>query len=263
MFARLIIGLAILTLLSVGIPQACASGEESAVLKRLGEIERRLARIERELQQVTGAIRRLPGGEAALDVRESPEYKELEERLKRLQERLGADALRDPAEIWRIMGDPKELSQRLDTLAEAFAPTITDPSRRKEFEQDVLALKENIGEEVSEEELYHRVRKRLSERLEQSTSDREKAWLRRLLEELEKSSGQDRKEMLSRYVRFENMKAVHELARKYSVPRELMVESGLGFIGPGPRAPRHRGGPERNGPGRGAPRGNPRERRRP
>jgi hypothetical protein len=263
MFARLMTGLAILTFLSVDIPQACAAGEESAVLKRLGDIERRLGKIERELQQLTVAVRRLPGGEAALDVRESPEYKRLEARLKELQEKLGAEPLRDSAEIWRIMGDPKELSQRLDKLGEAFAPTITDANRRSEFEQDILALKKKIGEEVSEEELYERVRKRLSERLEKSTSDREKAWLRRLLEELEKSSGQDRKEMLSRYVRFENMKAVHELARKYSVPRELMVESGLGFIGPGPRAPRHRGGPERNGPGRGAPRGNPRERRRP
>ena len=264
MLGRFIGGPAAFLILLAVFSGTAVGEEQSAVLRKLGEIERRLGKIERELQQLTGAVRRLPGGEAAFDVRESAEYKDLEKRCRELQQKLGEGALRNPAEIWRVMGDPKELSRRLDQLAEAFAPTLTDPGQRKEFEQDVQALKEKIGKEVSDEELYRRVRERLSERLKKTTSDREKAWLQRQLDALERSEGPMRKEMIARYVRIENFGAIHELAKKYSIPRELMVSNGFPFVGYGGRPPRRREGSDRPGPPRGGgPRGNSRGRREP
>ena len=112
-----------------------------------------------------------------------------------------------------------------------------DERRRREFIEEVDVLKETIGKEMSEEELYELVRSRFSQRIESTTNEREKGWLRRELETLDRSSGEERRGVIDRFVRFHNIRVLFELAQKYSIPREEMVRHGLAFIGPRGRPP--------------------------
>jgi len=252
MCVRAVIGLVVLLMLSPACPEARVSEETSQTLVKLDEIGRRLNRIEESIQQLHMALRRLGEGKGAIDVRQTPEYQALEKRFEGLQERARSEPLRTLSEIWQAMGDPKELARRLDKLVEAFGATIADPNRRKEFQEDVRALKERTGKEVSEEELYEKVRKGISERLRRASNDREKAWLKRQLDALEEAKGPEREAALARYVRLDNVGALQELARKYSIPREQMVKCGLSFVGRPGRPPRQHEGRERPRP-RGAP----------
>lgn len=258
MCVRVFIGLVVLLMLSPAYPEAGISEDTSQVLVKLDEIERRLNRIEESIQQLHVALRRLGEGKGAIDVRRTPEYQALEKRFERLQERVTSEPLRTLSEIWQAMGDPKELARRLDKLVEAFGPTIADPDRREEFQDDVRALKERIAKEVSEEELYEKVREKISERVRRASNEREKAWLKRQLDALEESKGAERKAALARYVRIGNVGALQELTRKYSIPREQMVKCGLAFVGRPRRLPRQHEGRERPGPRRAPPRGAPR-----
>jgi hypothetical protein len=262
MRGRLVIPLAFFLALSVSLPGSAARDEQSAILKKLDEIDLRLGRIEREMRQINEAMTQLAAGEEGFDVRQTPQYKALEKQFQELQSKLEAQTSRNPAEVWRAMGNPKEVSRRLEMLRELVAPTIPDETRRKEFERDVRALKDKTGKEVSQKELFEQLWNWLSNRLKESSSEREKAWLRDQLEKLEESEGKEREEMVARFVRIGNVRAVHELAQKYSIPRDLMVKAGFPFVGYGGRPGRHRESPDRpSRPPRGRPNGSRRGQR--
>jgi len=233
MATRFVIGLAALLLLPPAFPQEGAVRESSPILSKLDEINQRMNRIEQDIRQIHAALRRLEEGRRGPG--EGPR----------------TAPGRDPKEIWQAMGNPKELARRLNMLARTFAPTIHDEGRQEEFNKDVELLKEKIGQDVSEEELYQKLQQRLSERIDKSTNEREKAWLQRQLDALKQAKGQERKGMLDRFVRIQNIRALHQLAQKFSIPCEHMVRSGLAFVGyrRGPRREPHRpeGGPR---PGR-------------
>ncbi len=247
MCVKVVIGLAIFLMLTPAFPEAGNIEETSQILKKLSEIDQRLDRIERSVQELQRAVSRVKAGEGTIDVRQTPEYQALKERLEGLQEKAREEPLKTLSEIWQAMGDPKELTRRLDMLVETFSPTISDADRRGEFQRHVQALKEKMGREVSGEELYEEVRGKLLERLRITGNEREKAWLRREVDALEKSQGEDRRERIARYVRIGNIRALQELANKYSIPRDQMVKCGLAFVGHEGRPPRHPGG-ERPGP---------------
>jgi len=258
MYVRTAILLAAFAIFSTGFPEGKIHPDRGPLLARLDEIDQCLEQMENDIQRLRATARRLKEEKEAVDIRQTPEYRELERRFRELQEKTGLRPPRSPAEIWEAMGNPKELARRLDLLAEKFAPTVPDEEKRKEFREEVEALKKKIGEEVSQEELQRKVRERLSERLKRATSEREKAWLQRQLEELERSKGPELKASIDRFVRIENVRAMHELAEKYSIPRELMVECGLAFIEfprRPPRRPERGEGPE---PPMMPPRGEPR-----
>jgi hypothetical protein len=224
MITSFTIGLTVLLFLSPALSQEGTVRESSQILKKLDEISQRLSRIEQDIKQIRITLRRLEGD------RRGP------------QEGPRVSPGRDPKEIWQAMGNPIELAKRLEMLVRVVAPTIRDEGKREEFKKDVDALKEKIGRDVSEEELYEKVRQRLSERLEKTTNEREKAWLKRQLDALEESEGEARKEMVDRFVRIQNIRALHDLARKYSIEREHMVRCGLAFVGyrrGPPGEPRH------------------------
>ncbi len=261
MCGKVVISLAVFLMLSPAYPEADDSGETSQILVKLSEIEGRLDRIEQSLQELRLAVSQLPGRKGALDVRQTPEYRALERRLQGLQEKMRSEPLKTLEEIWRAMGDPKELRRRLDKLAEAFGPTIGDAKRREEFDQDVGALKERIGKEISEDELYEKVRERISERLKRASNERERDWLQRQLNALERAEGPERTASLARYVRIGNVGAVQELAKKYSIPRDQLVKCGLAFVGRGRRPPRPYERRDETGPRRVPPRERTRPRR--
>lgn len=214
MCEKIMIAMAAFVLLCPAFSQEQGEGESSAILKKLDGIERRLERMEQEIRQLEGMVRHLAGPRG----QEGPE-------------RTGPPSEPDPKEIWEAMGNPKELTRRLDSLVEAFPRTIPDEQKRGEFLQEAEALKETIGREMSEQELYQLVRSRFSNRIESTTNEREKGWLQRELEALDRSSGEERKGMIDRFVRFYNIRVLFDLAQKYSIPREEMVRHGLAFIG--------------------------------
>jgi hypothetical protein len=252
MLEKFLVALTSFFILTPVFPEPGADEAASRILRKLDEIDSRLKRVEQDIRQIQLTLRRLPGEKAPFDVRQTPEYRDLEGKLHMLQERT---SLRNPAKIWEALGDPRELSQRLDMLLESFGPTISSEATREEFNKDVAALKEKIGKDVSDEELYQRARKALSERLAHADNDREKAWLSKQLEGLEQSEGEDRKNRIDRFVRSESLRALYELARKHSIPREEMTKNGLAFIGyagrPAPKPGRHDRGGHPGPPSRG------------
>lgn len=219
MSEKIIIAMAAFVLLCPAFSQERGEGESSAILNKLDGIERRLERMEQEIRQLEGMVRHLAG----------PKGQEGTERPE-----IRSEA--DPREIWEAMGNPKELNRRLDSLVEAFPSKISDERKRRAFIEEVEALKETIGTEMSDDELYQLVRNRLSERIGSTGNEKEKGWLQRQLEALEQSRGGERRGMIDRFVRFHNIRVLFELAQKYSVPPEQMVRCGLAFIG-------HRGRP--------------------
>ncbi len=218
MKGKALIGLAILLLLSSAFPEEVEK-EQSDILQKIRDLEQRVNRLEQELLQLREKLEKAP-----------PE-RQVPKEPGPFREGAGPELHGDPQKIWQAMGDPEELTKRLNNLAEAFAPTLSDEKKRAEFLKDVENLKEKIGKKRSEEELYKALWDRLSERVAQTPSKREKAWLQRQREALEKSTGEERKTHLDRYVRIENIGALHELGEKYAIPREQMVKSGLAFIG--------------------------------
>lgn len=230
MFAKLVIVLGALALVSPVCPQEQTDQGTSRILKKLSEIDERLNRIEREIEQVRAVVNRL-AEEAPRGLRPLSGIRPLDKSPRPPEGAVGPELLRDAAQIWQAMGDPKEIARRLDSLVEAFSPSMSDEKKRDEFKKEVETLKKKIGKEVSEEEVFKAARERLSERIAAASNEREKDWLRRQLEAFERSEGADRKARIDRFMRIENIGALHELARKYSIPREQMVACGLAFVG--------------------------------
>ena len=226
MCERIMIAMAAFLLLRPALSQEQGEKESSAILKKLDSIERRLERMEQDIRQLEGMVRHL-------DAAGGPRPEEP-----------GSPPETDPKEIWDAMGNPKELNRRLDSLVKSFSPKIPDERKRGEFVEEVEALKETIGKETSEDELYHLVQNRFSERIGNTTNDKERAWLQRELKTLEQSKNDERKQMIDRFVRFHNIRVLFEFAQKNSIPPEEMVRHGLAFIGDRRRPPGEPGRPE-------------------
>ncbi len=233
MSVKLMSGLVVLLMVTPAVAGAVNDEQASQIMKKLNRIDQRLNRLEQDIRQLHSALGRLTGEKGPTE-----------------QQAPFPDFRKDPREIWQAMGDPAELTKRLNTLAESFAPTIPDQARREEFMRDIEALSTKIGQTTSQEELYEKARERLTERLSSAVNEREKLWLQRQLDALERSEGGDRMAEIDRYIRIENITALHELAKKHSIPSEQMVKCGLAFIGHGRRPPVHPGGPDAEGPPR-------------
>lgn len=246
MCERIVITMAVFLLLCPALSQEQGEKESSAILKKLDSIERRLERMEQDIRQLEGMVRHLDATKGLPP--EGPV----------------TPPAADPKEIWEAMGNPRELNRRLENLSKGFSPKIPDERKRAEFVEEVEELKETIGKEMSEEELYHLVQNRLSEKMGSTGNDREKAWLQRELKTLEQSKNDERRRMIDRFVRFHNIRVLFELAQKYSIPPDEMVRHGLAFIGDRRRPPGEPGRSEgdRRGDDRsrgtpGTPRGKP------
>ncbi len=235
--------------------------------KNFEGISQRLGHIEREVRELRQELAEVEREKRQPDLRETcRKLDEIGRDLSGVRESLrGPEGERkppgppgrDPRELWQAMGNPTELAKRLDMLVSLAAPTLPDDETREQFKKDVEALKKKIGSELSEEELYALVRERILERIETTTNDREKAWLQGQLDVLDKSEGEARKEMVDRFVRIQNIGALHELGREYSIEREQMVKCGLAFVGYRRRPPGDIRRPdEERRPGR-RPRGTP------
>lgn len=240
--------------------------------RRIGAVEKKTDEIKKLLEKMTG--RETTAGEGHATIREGSGdvTKELEnlsddiativESLESLTQEVAsfrgemsnvATASREVSErverrrTWEEMGDGEKLAERLATLSTAYGEKLDETGRRDEFEAEIEALKSKASTQYTTEELAAKYIEDLTTQINETTEDRRRGWYERRLERLQNATGDDLTEMISNYRRFENMRELSGIIRKYDIPRELVQEQGL--ITFGGRGGRRGGG--RRGGGRG------------
>lgn len=157
------------------------------------------------------------------------------------------DALRDRGSAWRAMGEPKELSQRLDNLARNFSGRIADPATRTQFVNELENMKGRYGAQLSPEQKREQARALVSEAISSTQDERARGWMEGQLRSLDEAgSPEELTERADRVIQFQRMREIGELTRKYNIPQEVVRDSGLVSF--------DRGGPG-GGPGGFGPRG--------
>jgi len=162
------------------------------------------------------------------------------------------EALRDRRGAFEAMGQPGEMSRRLDFLVKNFSGNIADPATRSQFVQDVETMKASYFASLSPEEKLQRVRALLSESVNDAGSDdRRRGMVERQLRSLDEAdNAEELGERVDRILQFQKMREIGEMTRKYNIPEETVRDSGLvsfggrggpGFMGRG-GGPRGRGG---------------------
>ena len=237
--------------------QANQTRQMSQMSKRIDSVDAKLTSIEKSVNALLGASAvGGPEGAAQLKVKsdfaETKEYQDIMSEIALLNERVGGvqegftgfqeeqreirgrEALRDRGAAWRAMGDPKELSRRMDILATNFSGKIADPTTRTQFVQEVENLKGKYSAAVSPQEKEAEARALLTEAINAAESDRARGWMERQLQSLDEANPQELEERVNRVVQMQRMREIGELARKYEIPAETMRDSGLiSFGGPG------------------------------
>jgi hypothetical protein len=148
---------------------------------------------------------------------------------KRLEE------LRDPRSTWEALGNQEELTVRLDAFAKAYAETIDDPMARDAFLTDIAALKDQLAARVAmtPEEQLAQYKARVTEQLNSETDERRRGWFQRQLEMLNSTDEEQVARYLEQASRFENARAIGELAEKHSISNDTLRDNGLQAFGGG------------------------------
>jgi len=185
--------------------------------------------------------------ESASSPAEKKLYKDLSLRIAKLQQQLDENrqtveqldgyleeaqrsiARRPPPmrEVWENMRNPEVINKNLDALASGYAEKIEDPNTRYEFEQDIERLKE-MTEKVNDSNLYDYVHNRLVEQIENTDDEQSRNRLSSMLESL--STTEDEEELqqrLERYIVFDNMRQLREVAQKYNIPTNTLRDHGI------------------------------------
>ncbi len=239
----------------------------SGMLKQMDAIDERLAAIEKKIEALlpAGSAAR-PGGGAEMTVASSfastKEYQDIMRQINLFGEQLAAvqgdfvglrdrqgearsrEALRDPRSAFRAMGDPKQLSDRLDNLVKNASGRIGDPDTREQFAVDVENLKAKYSAVLSPEEKREQARALVEQSLNSMTDDRRRGWLEGQLRSLDEASGEDLDRRVNMALQFQKMREISDLTQKYNIPSEVVRDSGLMSFG-------GRGGPGGFGQGRG------------
>lgn len=134
---------------------------------------------------------------------------------------------RSGRETWRNMRNPEVMSKNIDALATEFSSRIEDPDTRYEFEQDIERFKQMTAK-VDDPDLYDYVSNRLMEQINNTTDERRQRRLTSLRDSLASAEGEELQERLERYVIFDNMRELRNIADKYNIPNNTLQEHGLG-----------------------------------
>ncbi len=152
---------------------------------------------------------------------------ETQESMKEHIERFGQ--FMDHAAAWRAMGEPEELSRRLDVLAGNYLPKIGDPTLREKLAADVEELKNRFQTPLTPEQQRDLARTITSEAIRMmSDNEKSQTWLEGQAKALEEVTNP--RELAARVnVTLELWKTweVRQLAQRYNVPVEVMEDSGL------------------------------------
>jgi len=153
------------------------------------------------------------------------------------------EVLRDRGAAFQALGQPGEMSRRLDLLVRNFSGNIADAATKSQFLQDVETTKASFFTSLSPEEKLQRARALLSESINNADpDDRRRGMLERQLRSLDEAdNAEELGERVDRFLQFQRMRELGEMTQKYNIPEDVVRDSGLVSFG-------GRGGP---GMGRG------------
>jgi len=247
-------------LVEIAVEQDNQKGSIEKMTERVEGFEKRLGAIQESLEKVALAVgtpdqtkttETTKSEPKVVEFKDAPEYKQIMAHLATIQQRLNAtqgeltqtrqdiasqqeqETIRDPGAAWQAMTNPQEMTRRLDLLSQKFGQGIQDPTRRQQFDADMLQLKRSLLENPSPQELHQRVSSDLTERLNREQDERSREFIQRQLQELQSASGEDLQGRLNRYSRFQTFRQLREFQQKYDIPRDAFTNAGLPAVGGG------------------------------
>ena len=222
------------------------------------DLVKEIASIQDSLDEVKEALKNLSGGKVDLTNTSNPSIREqeitqLKEQVATLQETVASlkaelqqvktsvsessgVAVENPRIDWEEMAIPEKLGEKLDAFVTAYAPKLDESGRRSEFETDIAAYRQEATKEYTSEELLDKYKSTLQQQLDEAKDDRMKEWYRRQMDALEQADERALEARLKNYRRFQNMRDLSDIARKYDISREDLRKYGLQIYGGGYRS---------------------------
>ncbi len=245
-------------LVDIAVNQGDQEDDIGLLARRVEGIDRRLQVIQQSLDKITppsGAPETPKATEEqttelpVVEFKDAPEYKQIVALLSGVQQQLNLtqsnlvetqenianqeerDQMRDPRQAMTVISNPQQLSERLDSLVRNFGQAIEDPVRRQEFEAEVHQFRRSLSENPSTRELYQQTMDELTQRLNNEQNDRAREWIEREIRSLESATGEELAGRLERQTRFQNLRQLRDLTRKYDIPRDALTDAGLPAMG--------------------------------
>jgi len=135
---------------------------------------------------------------------------------------------------WEEMNDPQKLGTKLDAFTEKYSEKLLATGRSGEFQADMANLKTAVTAQQTTEELALKYKNDLKNQIAQATDERMKGFLTRQLENLESAQGEQLTETVNNYKRFDTMRQISDIARKYNISRDDLQSAGIMTFGGGP-----------------------------
>ena len=110
---------------------------------------------------------------------------------------------------------------------------MTPPVNATEFETDIEQYKAEAAKEYTRDELLAKYKASIQKQMQEATDERMKEWYNRQIQALDESSGDALDARLDNYRRYENMRALSEIAKKYKISRNDFRNYGLQIYGGG------------------------------
>ncbi len=229
----------------------------SEMSKKVDSVDEKLSAIEKSINALlaAGSGTASTSGDslaASSSFAETEEYKDIMRQIGVLQEQVGVvqgefagfqneeqqarevATLRDRGSAWRAMGDPEEMSRRMDILVKNFSGKIADRAARDRFISDVESLKAKYSASLSLEQKRAEARALISQAVESSDNDRFRERLESQLRSLdEEQNAEQLEERVDRVLQFQRMREIGEVVQKYNIPEETVRDSGLMSFGRG------------------------------
>ncbi len=148
-----------------------------------------------------------------------------EEQVRKRRER---EALRDQGAAWRAMGEPDEVSRRLDILLKNFSGNIEDPVARDAFATEVEEMKSRYSTPLSPEQKREQARTAIVEAMDLMPDERSQRWLDEQLRAFDEATNPLEVGMrVNVTLQFQKIREMGELAQRYNIPGQVMRDSGL------------------------------------
>jgi hypothetical protein len=145
-----------------------------------------------------------------------------------VRKRREKEALRDQGAAWRAMGEPEELSGRLDILLKNFSGNIEDPVMRDAFTAEVEEMKNRYLTPLSPEQKREQARTAIVEAMDLMPDERSRTWLEQQLREFDEASNPLEVGMrVNLTLQLQRVREMGELAQRWNIPGQVMRDSGL------------------------------------
>lgn len=193
----------------------------------VGEAKEAGFRTGREYQDIMGQIAVIQSQLINLE-QEFLSFRQGEEKVRKRRER---ELLRDQGAAWRAMGEPDELSRRLDGLLTTFSGSLEDPLTRDAFAADVEEMKSRYSVPLSAEQKREQARTAIVEAMDIMPDDQSRKWLEGELRAFDEATNP--LEVATRVtvtLQLQRMREMGELAQRYNIPAQVMRDAGLLFL---------------------------------